>query len=59
MVEDVREEENIYGVEFTLSPGKTTNTADFRHVGLNLRIITLPMKYKVRVYWASKRYLVE
>jgi hypothetical protein len=34
MAEDVREEENIYGVEFTQSPGKTTNTTDLRHVGL-------------------------
>jgi hypothetical protein len=34
MVEGVREEENIYGVEFTVSPGKTTNSADVRQVGL-------------------------
>jgi hypothetical protein len=34
MAEDVREEENIYGAEFTLNPGKATNSANFRHVGL-------------------------
>jgi hypothetical protein len=28
MAEDLGEEENIYGAEFTLSPGRTTNTAD-------------------------------
>jgi len=34
MAEDVHEEENIHGVELTLSTGKITNSADSRHVGL-------------------------